>query len=134
MSRQRPFSISLAAILSVVAALLMFAGGIVLVAAGPGLRYEGDAAIGIGINYLIAAGIDLVIAVGLWRLWTPIRSFAIGYAVVSLVVVIPLIIIDTSTASLIAQGIAAAVILVVFLDFGVRAAFDPIPVSTIESD
>ena len=126
MSNRRPFAVSIMAALSAFAGLLLFASGVVLVAGGPGLIYEDTAAVSVGIHYLIAAGTNLVVATGLFRLWTPVRAFAIGYAAVSLMVVIPLILLDTPTPALIVQGISQVVMLLMFLDSGNRAAFDPI--------
>lgn len=134
MMRQRPSSLTLMAILSALAGLLMFAAGLVFVNDTPGLIYKDGSAVSVGICYLIAAGSNWVIAVGLWRLWTPIRSFAIGYAVVSLVVVIPLILLDQPNAALIAQGSVQIVMLLIFSDFGVRGAFDPLPLSAATSE
>jgi hypothetical protein len=130
MSNERPFVVSVTAVLSAVAGLLLFGSGVVLVAGGPGLIYEDAAAVSVGIHYFVGAGTNLVVAAGLWRLWTPIRAFAIGYATVSLVVVIPLILLDAPTPALIAQGIIQAVVLLMFLDSGNRAAFDPISSAT----
>lgn len=126
MSTQRPFVVTVVAVLSAIAGLVLLGSGVVLVEGGPGLIYEDTTAVSVGMNYLIAAGANLVVAAGLWRLWTPIRAFAIGYAAVSLVVVIPLILLDAPTPALIAQGIVQAMVLLMFLDSGNRAAFDPI--------
>lgn len=126
MSNQRPFVVSVMSALSAIAGLVLLASGVVLVEGGPGLIYEDTAAVSVGINYLVAAGANLVVTAGLWRLWIPIRAFAIGYAAVSLVVVIPLVLLDAPTPALIAQGIVQAMMLLMFLDSGNRAAFDPI--------
>lgn len=126
MSNQRPFFVSVMAVLSAAAGFLLFGSGCVLIVGGPGLIYEDTVAISVGIHYLIAAGMNLVVAIGLWRLWAPVSSFAIGYALVSLVVVIPLIFLDEPIPALIAQAIVQAMMLLMFLDSDNRTAFDPI--------
>lgn len=126
MPRQRPFMLTLMVVLNVIAGLLLFVSGTVFASGDPRVIYTGDAAVAVGINYLIAAGADFLIAIGLWQLWTPIRAFAIGYAFVNLIVVVPLVLFDTWTAPLIAQGIVQGLMLVTFYDSRNRAAFDPI--------
>ncbi len=133
MSNRRPTTVSLLAVMSAVAGLLMFLGGIVFVKNDPWLIYQGGSAVGIGISYLIAAGSNWVIAAGFWRLWTPIRAFALGFAFISLIVVIPLLLLDYANVALGAEALAGAAVLVAFLESGIREAFDPPLPPIIES-
>jgi hypothetical protein len=124
MSKQRPSVISLLAALNAFAGALLFLSGIALLDGGQGTIFQDTGAVGVGLIFLIASGINFVIAVGMWRLWTPIRDFSISYSFVSLIVLIPLILMQKATFPFIMQVIAQIVGLLIFLDINIRDAFD----------
>jgi hypothetical protein len=124
MAKQRPPVISLLATLNAFAGALLFLSGIALLDGGQGTIFQDTGAVGVGLIFLIASGINFVIAVGMWRLWTPIRDFSIGYSFVSLIVFIPLILMQKATFPFIMQVIAQTVGLLIFLDINIRDVFD----------
>jgi hypothetical protein len=77
MSKQRPSVISLLAALNAFAGALLFLSGIALLDGGQGTIFQDTGAVGVGLIFLIASGINFVIAVGMWR-WCCLRRSRFG--------------------------------------------------------